>query len=432
MGHLKFLKGNIGLLLLFIGYLYGLLFVFDLSIGLDYDIYCWMRWSTYLLHNGLGEAYSSETNYPPLFLYVLYLFAILQGTGDKIAEGIYALKHIVVLFDIGGVLLVLYCLNRFKKNVFLVLFLIFNIAFFYNTIIWGQVDSIHTFFVMAAIISAYNRKVVLSMACLVLALNMKLQAIVFVPLLIMIVIPVIASKWKILPKVIGSVLLLQFVILLPFITSGNLSEMFETVTGSVDYYPVVSMKAFNMWHMIFPTENLMTLPDTLTYLGVSYKVWGLILFVLFSVVILLPVFSRAMQMTIQRSLSYDFWDLKLLMLSAALIPLVFFFFNTQMHERYVHSAILFAAAYAMFSRHYFFYVIMSAAYFLNLERAMKAFNLGNYHTLIFETWFIAALFLLALIIGLYRLYSQYGKEVGVTVRILSQKFDKNRLEAELK
>ena len=48
----------------------------------------------------------------------------------------------------------------------------------------------------------------------------------------------------------------------------------------------------------------------------------------------------------------------------------FFFFNTQMHERYSHPAMLMAFLYGILNKNYWIYGITSIAYFLNMEKTL--------------------------------------------------------------
>ena len=87
-----------------------------------------------------------------------------------------------------------------------------------------------------------------------------------------------------------------------------------------------------------------------------------------------------------------------------MIPLLFAFFNTQMHERYWHAAVLFLAAYGFLRRDYWPYVLVSVAYFLNLEGVLRFLQLKKYSVLIFDPRFVAGLFALAIVLGLIKLY----------------------------
>jgi len=89
------------------------------------------------------------------------------------------------------------------------------------------------------------------------------------------------------------------------------------------------------------------------------------------------------------------------MLSGAVVALAFFFFNTQMHERYSHPALLFTAAYCFLTLRYVPFVLLSVAYFLSLENILRYMDLPTYGTLIFDTRFIAGLYLATILLLFY-------------------------------
>ncbi len=74
-----------------------------------------------------------------------------------------------------------------------------------------------------------------------------------------------------------------------------------------------------------------------------------------------------------------------------------------MHERYIHSAILFSGIYAIIASDYIVYLLLSIAYLLNLEKTLKFYKL-DYSLFIFNERLISILFLFAFIIGMYKLY----------------------------
>jgi hypothetical protein len=91
-----------------------------------------------------------------------------------------------------------------------------------------------------------------------------------------------------------------------------------------------------VWHLFF--ADPLNTSDQLTFL-LPLKLWGIVLFVLFYVGVLF-LFMKS-----KKGLTEIF-------LVFTLLSLGFFFFNTQMHERYVHPVVLFAGLYAVFSKRY--------------------------------------------------------------------------------
>ena len=158
------------------------------------------------------------------------------------------------------------------------------------------------------------------------------------------------------------------------------------------------MNAFNFWDIVL-VEDTFTLSDKTTFLGISYKNIGILLFFISSFFALFPLLYQVIKNKInqnQTNLSFN-----LVVLAYALIPVLFFYFNTQMHERYIHPAFLPIIAFSFYNKKYMLLFLFSIAYFLNLEYAAKFFAFNNYHTLIFEKEFVASIYAIILVI-LYR------------------------------
>ncbi len=385
----------------------GLLFLVP-DGGHEYDRYCWTEWAKYIFSDGLGNIYKSWTDYLPLFHYVLYGYGKIQGSLEEIAADINTLKGFVLLFDLASAFLfykILYKVYRDEyKAIVFSLFYLLNPAVLYNTMAWGQIDGILAFFMFASIVAAYGKKLFPAMLFFLLGLNLKLQAIVFAPLLLGLLLPVFArSNWKASLLALLGVFLVQLGILLPFILSGGMDRLWAVVGGSAGKYPVISMAAYNLWYLLI-SGSLSQLPDTTNFMGLSYFSWGLTLF-------LLTGFA-AMFHLVRGNFLYFFgkgtaepFSFRKVLLSAALAPLLFFFFNTQMHERYSHPALIFVAAYAVLYKRPAVLIISSIACWLNLDAVLRYAKFGSYGTLIFMPQFIAALFgitIVLLFIDLFR------------------------------
>ena len=373
------------------------------------DIGCWKNWACAILDGGIGKAYQHpDINYHPLFLYVLKGYAILFGDQYGIYTHINILKCFVFLFDISAVALIAFYLKKLKLNPLLSLFILFNPAFWYDTILWGQIDTIHTFFCFAAIILILENKPIVGALIWVLALLVKLQAIIFVPLLAILLIPVYLEKPNVLIKSIIGGLMLILLFISPFIMNGEIHNLWRVVTGAVGSYPYISLHAYNFWHIIFPGKDLMWVSDQTNYFFMSLKNYGLLLYILALLFSLYPIGSfilKNKKSVAAFSLSKEF--ISMLFLSTGLICLDFFFFNTQMHERYVHPAILFFGIAAILSRKYIPFIIISIAYFLNLDGLIQQMKFSDavYHFPgLYQPLTIAICFALVFIMGHYQLY----------------------------
>ncbi len=378
------------------------------------DMTFWMDWSKYMYNHGFTHIYDNEScNYLPAYLYFLLLHVKMQGNLTDIQDNLYTIKYYTFFFDIAAAYLAVWFIKEESKKLFCFLILLFNIAFFYNTAIWGQVDAIFTFFGFAALVLAIEKKIIFSVISLLLALNFKLQALVFIPVVGLVLLPQLFSKEGFSKFLISLflVFIIEALILLPFIVTGRLNQVMNVVLGAVGHYPYPTVGAFNMWSLVLyntSIEGMLGLSDAIKFAGLTYQQIGRILFFSSSLIAIFPLMQYAYKKYVNPEEAP--YLLSNIFLIAALVVLSFYYFNTQMHERYVHPAIILLAVYGFLSNRYFPLLGCSIAYFLNMERITwyLALHKDTYMTsILFEPKLIASFYL---IIILYLFYLLYGKK----------------------
>ncbi|MGI4869724.1 MAG: hypothetical protein ACRYFX_00950 [Janthinobacterium lividum] len=372
--------------------------------GLAGDVAFWVRWATYSFEHGLGNVYQVPDNvYNPVFHYLLWALGQLLGSAARIRQHIYWVKALVLVFDFAGAFWAASLVPERSRRFGLALLLLLNIGYLYNTLIWVQVDAIYTCFAFGAVVLAVQQRPALSAVGFVLALGTKTQALMFLPPLLLLWLP----QWYHQPRQLlraglagaGAVLLL----LAPFIWGGQqnaLPRILEFNVQAVGLFPVLTMNAYNAWYLFTRLDWPAGVPDTRPLAGLTYHAWGRIGFFVAAALALAPLLAAAWQALRVRSNSPG---LALVLLSAAMVPLLFTFFNTRMHERYWHAAVLFLAAYGFVRRDYLPYVLVSVAYFLQLEAVLRYLNL-DYQLLLLRPRFIAGLFALLILLVFHRLY----------------------------
>lgn len=384
--------------------LYTLFFLFCFLIvpqqGHPYDLDCWRKWSKFIFNNGLQNVYESNTDYLPLFLYILKVFGLLQGNIQNIDSNIHYLKLITLLFHFAGGLFLISWIKEKEwssdKMTVYFLYYLLNIAILYNTMIWGQIDEILAVFIFITCYFSFRQNVYLALIFFILSVNLKLQAIIFLPIVGLTLFAPIVSYFSVKKLIfyIFTVLLTQTLIILPFILSENYLEVWNVIKGSMGKYPFVSMNAYNFWE--FPMQgSVMYVIDSNKFIGISYKIWGLLLFTSTSGLALLPLMKNT-YLSIQSKTQIHF-PLEKYLLLCALIPLLFFYFNTQMHERYSHPALIFLVAYSLRTQKSFISILVTCAYFLNMEGVLQFLQLHDYETLIFNRYFISFLYILSIV-----------------------------------
>lgn len=363
--------------------------------GFSGDIYCWKEWAKFNVHHGLGHAYNSDSNYLPVYHYVLYLFGKLIGNDALIDEKIHYLKLVSFFFD---VITCIFMLDLLKKKLVTTgqqlgatLLLLLNPAFVYNSLVWGQVDGMMTCFVFISFCLALKEKILLSLIFFVIAINFKLQAIIFAPLILLTLFPTMKSNFSFrkLFMWLISIAAFEILIILPFILEDTHKSIWKVVVHSFDHYPFISMNAFNFWYLFYDTD-LTQVSDTTFYYFLSLKHWGTLAFFLGSLIILFPVlyfYIKGIASNMRLKIQPEYF-----ILAGSLIPLLFFYFNTQMHERYAHPCIIFLTTYALYSRNYSAWLLASIAYFLNLESVLGYYSHGFIREFHYQKQIISCLF----------------------------------------
>jgi Gpi18-like mannosyltransferase len=373
------------------------------------DMDCWMRWSKYMHQFGLTRAYDPENgcDYLPGFLYVLWLNTKIQHTATNVQDNLYVFKFFVLLFDFAAAWLAVHFVKDENKKLFGFIFILVNAAFVYNTLAWAQVDAIFTCFGFASILAALHKKIGWSLFFLVVSFNFKLQALVFVPVAGLLLLPQYLHRFSVVltARLIVLVVAVQLTLVFPFLVKGKISGVWDVLSGYVGHYPYISMAAFNFWFLAIPgdPEHHAHFSDSTEWLGLTFNSWGYILFFLSLFLVIFPMLQRYFRHYV-KGLRVDF-PLEKVFLMSALTPAIFFYFNTQMHERYFHPALVSLAAYTFLTSNYFPLVLGSIAYFLNLERILQSLALTNYNILAFQPVFIALLFACLIIYLFYRLYA---------------------------
>jgi Gpi18-like mannosyltransferase len=378
--------------------------------GFESDINCWRGWTKHTWQKGLRYAYGAAgNNYPPLYQYFMWAFGKLCSNLEAIDKNIGYLRSFTLLFEFLGLWYVYKWIGRNTSYVMICLFSLLNISFSYNSLFWGQVDAIMTTLVFIALYYAFYNRLVLSTVFFILALNMKLQSIVFLPTWALLYGYAFLQKksWTTLLQSIFAFVAIQVLVLVPFMLSGSLQKVADVFFHSVDYYSVVSMNAFNFWHLITDINHFETVDKNIFIAGLSYKRTGLLLFFASSAFALWPLFKHLLLRFRKRKSNLTH---EVVWLSCATVSLCFFFFNTQMHERYCHPAFLFFTAYAFYAGRFQLYALFSITYFLQLEAVLQFVPI-HHGTLIFHPKFIGLLFLVILAWSFLLLYKAYGKTI---------------------
>ena len=309
-----------------------------------------------------------------------------------------------------GVLGIWYVFKWIDKNLAyyaLLAICILNLSYTYDTIIWGQMDGTLSALVFLAMYFVWKGANIWGALLMVLAFNFKIQSIVIVPVwgLLFINNYLTSRKIKDLALPILAAGALQGLLFLPF-TWGQYSigKILHVISGSFNKYHSISVKAPNIWHWLVK-GNLLYADDSKIWIaGLTYKQIGLILFFAASFFALLPMIILVFKNI--RAVTKIKISRELVWTSGAMVYLLFYFFNTEIHERYCHPAFIFITAYAFYTREYLVYILFSFMYFMTLEFSMQHLRLANYDIWWFNLKFLAVInaFIIIYLAGKIRKY----------------------------
>ncbi|MCE7699909.1 MAG: hypothetical protein K8E24_014170, partial [Methanobacterium paludis] len=185
--------------------------------------------------------------------------------------------------------------------------------------LWGQVDSFFTMLVVLSVFLICQKKTVFSSAVFTLAVLMKPQGIIFLPVLLFELIRNRSTKLFI--KSIVSAVVTASIVILPFSVGQNILWIFKLYAKTISEYPYASINGFNFYSLI--GANYTQSSNKLFIF--SYSTWGII------AIAAITLFSFYIYIK-NRNKVYAF--------AAALVQISgVFTFSTGMHERYLFPAL---------------------------------------------------------------------------------------------
>lgn len=266
-----------------------------------------------------------SSDYPPLYIYVLYLIGKIAAIPAVSAYYTILLKLPSIAADIATSYL-LYRLARkylsLETSVLLSAFYVFNPAVFINSTFWGQVDSFFTLIVVAALILLTEKRTVLASVLFAAAVLMKPQGLIFLPVLFF----ELVRQKSLMNFIKAAVAALgtTAAIVLPFSYNKGVLWIYNLFAKTTGEYPYASVNAFNFFSLI--EKNWMS--DSAVFWGLSYHTWGMIFIVAVTLLVWFLYYKGKSN----------------LFAPAAALLLITGVFNlsTRMHERYLFPAVALA------------------------------------------------------------------------------------------
>jgi len=213
-------------------------------------------------------------------MYVLYLLGMLQSV-FAISANVFLIKLPAIACDIV-LALIFYRAARKRmdtaQSILVYICMILNAALIVNSSAWGQIDII---FVLLAVLCIYlllKERYAPAVVIFVLAVLLKVQAVLIAPIFLYILVWGIINK-KTRKKTaigflsgIGAGAAAGLLLILPYTGGRPLSWIADLYLNSLGGYSYVSINAFNLYGLL----GLNWAPLSATFLGLPFNVWGYI------------------------------------------------------------------------------------------------------------------------------------------------------------
>ena len=363
-------------------------FVIFPNQGFAWDLATFANWMDTIRFDGF-KAYAVDPgiNYPPVFADIL---ALLNWLGDTTGISPYLfMKWPSIIADLGiGAVLAFVGRKWFSDKIGLIAtfgFLMLPITW-YDSAIWGQVDSLAMLPMLLSIVFLIDRKPELSLTFFVVAVLTKPQGV----LILLILLPVLIGQFQkreLKPMrtlySIASALVTFSVLAMPWSLEsylgngtagiarvpvvGDLAGLAVQYFSTAGMFPVLTANAFNIWAGVgeiplaqqIQEGHVYWLTDDYQILGVPAQVIGGILFLAVSGIV--------------------FWMLirshspNQVLLGSATLLVAFFVLPTRVHERYLVQAFaILAIVWAAKNSRRLLLALLAVANTLNLHAILAA------------------------------------------------------------
>jgi Gpi18-like mannosyltransferase len=356
-------------------------------VGFHSDLEVFQSWVGRLAAVGTHHFYAPGfyADYPPGYLYVLWVIAKISATAGYVLLKLPAILADLALAWVAGVYASRIASKSFLQRVpiraLVAAAVLFNPAVFGLSAVWGQVDSVTTLFVLLSLLFLFTGpksvgREIVAFLFLAIALATKVQAGFVLPVMLyalyrrhlhrrhgqelfdgaltvgLVGVPSIAL-WAVsgLPFGLGPVALVRF------------------YRQWASLYKVTSANAFNLWGALGQYRNDVTGTDVLKIAGVPALYVGTALFLAAVVVVIWRV---------HRALDRGADEARVLTVGAAVVSLGAFVLLTRMHERYMFPALVILAPLLVARPIRRWYAVLSGLFVLNVWYAYAYFNTADH------------------------------------------------------
>jgi Gpi18-like mannosyltransferase len=322
------------------------------SPGFPSDVGTFQAWAEHMVQVAPGGFYSPDyfSDYPPGYLYVLWLFgAIFDGELLRLAVKAASIPADIAI-AVGAAMVAWRHAGRGSAVLAAGLWSLHPGAIFAGPF-WGQIDAVGSLPLFAALVAAGRGHWATAGALAAVAAMVKPQfgiGVVLIGAAVLIEL-IRAGRWQPLVRVGLAGVATALALGLPF-RSGP-AELFDLVKRASETYPYTSLYAFNVWSIIGDFWE----PDD------AFVIWGVVLLVAGLLLACTPLWHRR--------------DTAAFLAAGAIAACAFYFLPTRAHERYLFPAfVLLLPLAAARGRLLWPYVALSFSFALSLYFAFTRYG----------------------------------------------------------
>ncbi|MGH7779952.1 MAG: phospholipid carrier-dependent glycosyltransferase, partial [Candidatus Binataceae bacterium] len=333
--------------------------------GFGPDVGSYQAWALQI--SSLGPAHTYQQgyflDYPPGYLYALWVAGLVAGlthaAGDMLRVIVESPAIIADFFLAFTIFAFVRRTSRPAIAYAAMLMVALNPALLFDTVVWGQSDSVLTFTMWLSVIAILDEQYEIGWAMAAISVLVKPQGLMFLPPLAwwtMLETPV--SRWV---KVAAVAIAVFIIGIAPFQIGHPWNWILELYTSTAAYYHETSVNAFNLMALLGGLRQ----QDSGTILGISWFGLGMSL--------LVPLYGFV---------AWILWrkrSAQTLVYAAFITVFGFFMVAPRMHERYLYPALVFSIPLALESTEMLaVFVILSLTTLFNL-----AYILHTLQTVVF-------------------------------------------------
>ncbi len=329
--------------------------------GFGADVGSYQAWAIQIAQFGPAHTYQEGyfLDYPPGYLYALWMAGVsaqaIGATGDFFRT---IIEAPAILADFALALLMFAFIRResqLKMAFVAMLMVALNPALLFDTVVWGQSDSVLTFVMLLSLVAILGRQYEAAWGLAAIAVLVKPQGLMILPVL---------GFWTIFETGFAtwvrsgvSLILVAIIGIAPFQIGHEWNWILKLYTSTAAYYHETSVNAFNLMALIGGLRQ----SDSDTIAGISYFALGMGL--------LVPLYAFV---------AWILWNgrTRSRLIYATFIAIFgFFMVAPRMHERYLYPAIVLAVPLALEAPEMLaVFIILSITCLFNLAYILHTLN----------------------------------------------------------